>query len=84
MGAAWIQSAGPNIGDIFKCQIQDWPSSLKPKAIAIYTALLTVPDKVTMKIHTDSQVCIDNFKRTMNKDVYLTVRRWQKIKNFTI
>lgn len=83
MRAAWLQSAGPNVGESFLCKVQDWLSLSKSEAIAIYTVLLTVPSKTMVKIHTDSQVCIDNFNKVMNKDVHLTVRQ-QKIKNFTL
>jgi hypothetical protein len=49
MGSAWIQTQGPQPNSTFKSSSSYWPSSSKAEAIAIFTALLTVPEKRRLK-----------------------------------
>ena len=84
MGSAWIQTAGINMGASFQCGVKNWPSSSKAEAIAIFTALLTVPESSTAKIFTDSQTCIDTLDKINNPHPKFTKRKLLKIKNWSI
>lgn len=84
MESTWLQTKGPTVGSFFQYRVEGWPLSSRPEAIVVYTALLTVPVPNTVKICTDSQICIDNYKRTYRFSDTITNRRWMKIKNFTI
>ena len=81
MGAAWLQSKGPTPSSNFVCGVQNWPSSCRAEATAILIAILTVPREKVIKIYTDSQNCIDTFKKVAKIDPKLTTRRWLKINN---
>ena len=84
MGSAWIQTLGPNPGTTFQCSTINWPSSSKAEAIAIFTALLTIPEFREVEIFTDSQVCIDTHYKVQKSHPKFTKRRLLKIKNWTI
>ena len=84
MGSSWIQTIGPNSNTIFQTSINSWPSSSKAEAIAIFSALLTVPPKKSVEIHTDSQACIDTFDKLNRPHPKFTKRKLLKIKNWSI
>ena len=49
MGAAWIQTKGPNPESWQATGVENWPSSTRAEATAIATALLTVPANSKVK-----------------------------------
>ena len=84
MGSAWIQVCGPNPNTTFQVGSISWPSSSKAEAIAILTALLTVPEGKKVKIFTDSQVCIDIFLKMSSPHPKFTKKKLLKINNWAI
>ena len=84
MGSSWIQTVGPNPNTNFQASTSSWPSSSKAEAMAIFLALLTVPLKKNVEIHTDSQVCIDTFNKIIKPHPKFTKRKLLKIKNWSI
>jgi ribonuclease HI len=63
MGAAWIQTKGPNMGSWQATGVENWPSLTRAETMAIAIALLTVPPDSKVKIYIDSQACIDTYNR---------------------
>src|SRR5438876_444747 len=63
MGAAWIQTKGPNPESWHATGVENWPSSTRAETTAIATALLTILPNAKVTIHIDSQVCIDTYNR---------------------
>ena len=55
-----------NTGDLFKCGTTLYPSSTKAKLVAIFTALLTIPENTEIKIYMDSQVAIDGITKALD------------------
>ena len=84
MGSAWIQTLGPNPNTTFQNSSLNWPSSSKAEAIAIFTALLTVPKSRKVEIFTDSQTCIDILHKLQIPHPKFTRRKLFKIKNWSI
>jgi ribonuclease HI len=84
MGAAWIQTKGPQSGSFFRTGVENWPSASRPEATAIATALLTVPRNKKVKIFTDSQNCIDTYTRLSTNSPKYTHKRWLKTNNWSI
>jgi ribonuclease HI len=84
MGAAWLQTEGPNKGNSFAARITDWPSSCRAELAAIILAVLTVPQKSRVEIVTDSASCISTFNRLIKPDPKRTTRRWMKEKNWSL
>ena len=84
MGSSWIQTLGPNPNTIFKMGSLSWPSSSKAKALAIFTVLLTVPEKRKVKIVTDSQTCIDIFRKLSLPHPKFTKKKLFKVNNWSI
>jgi ribonuclease HI len=62
MGAGWILK---NRDIEFTYGIAYFPSSTRPKLLAIFTALLTVPINNNMHIYTDSQSLIDSINNML-------------------
>jgi ribonuclease HI len=84
MGAAWIQTSGPQPGSYFKTGVENWPSASRPEAMAIATALLTVPENKRVEIHTDSQNCIDTYSKLSTNSPKQTYKRWLKTNNWSV
>ena len=84
MGSSWIQTQGPNPNTSFKTGSAYWPSSSKAETIAIFTALLTIPENKNVKIHTDSQTCIDTFNKLLKPHPKFTIKKLLKTTNWTI
>jgi ribonuclease HI/endonuclease/exonuclease/phosphatase family metal-dependent hydrolase len=84
MGAAWIQTKGPNPGSWHATGVENWPSSTRAETTAITTALLTVPSNSKVTIHTDSQACIDTYNRLNRSSPKQTHKRWLKEKNWSL
>jgi ribonuclease HI len=84
MESSWIQTLGPNPNTIFKIGSSSWPSSSKAEALAIFTALLTVPEKRKVKIVTDSQTCIDTFRKLSIPHPKFTKKKLLKVNNWSI
>ena len=84
MGAAWLQVTGATPHSIFQSGVHDWPSSSRAEATAILTTLLIVPRGKEVIIHTDSQNCIDIFKKISKADPKIISKRWLKINNWSI
>lgn len=74
MGIVFIQLHGSNKDSAFKCRVKEWPSSSHPEAVAILTALLSIPSESNIRIYTDSQSCINNYNHILNKGRKMTVR----------
>ena len=83
MGAAWLQTEGPNKGNSFATSITDWPSSYRAELAAIVLAVLTVPQNSRVEIVTDSASCISTFNKLIKPDPKRTMRRWIKEKNWS-
>ena len=64
MGAGWINADMQS--QRFRCQLMNWPSSTRAELTAIWTALLTAPKNVSVRIYTDSQAAIDNIDMATN------------------
>ena len=61
MGSGWII---PSLNITFGCASTMWPSSTKAELIAIWTALLAVPQMInSVTIFTDSQASLDGIDR---------------------
>ena len=84
MGAAWLQTEGPNQGNFFAASITDWPSPYRAELAAIVLATLTVPQESKVEIVTDSATCISTFSRLSKPDSKHTLRRWIKEKNWSL
>jgi ribonuclease HI len=84
MGAAWLQTKGPNQGNFFVTGITDWPSAHRAELAAITLAILTVPQASKVEIVTDSASCISTFDRLIKPDARRTIRRWIKEKNWSL
>ena len=84
MGAAWIQTSGPQPGSYFKTEVENWPSASRPEVMAIATALLTVPENKRVEIHTDSQNCIDTYSKLLTNSPKQTYKRWLKTNNWSV
>src|SRR5271154_1270482 len=63
MGAGWIVK---ETNRTFKCGISKWPSSTRGELIAIFTALLTIPEQGQADIYTDSLAAIQSIKFFLN------------------
>ena len=81
MGAAAMQTKGPNPGSTLMAGVKNWPSAARAEATAIAIAILTVPSFNKVTICTDSQNCIDTFQRLSTNDPRITRKRWLKMKN---
>jgi ribonuclease HI len=66
----------------FKCGISKWPSSTRGELIAIFTALLTIPEHGHVDIYTDSLAAIQNIEFFLNKKY--SVRDVFKSNNYSI
>ena len=75
---------GSNPNTTFQNSSSNWPLLFKAKAIAIFTALLTVPKSRKVKIFTDSQTCIDILHKFQIPYPKFTRRKLFKIKNWSI
>jgi len=84
MGAAWLQTKGPNQGSFFAAGITDWSSSDRAELAAIILAILTVPQTSRVEIVTDSASCINTFNKLVKPDPKRTTRRWIKEKNWSL
>jgi ribonuclease HI len=84
MGAAWIQTKGPNPGNSFAAGISDWPSSDRAELAAIILATLTVPLESKVEIVTDSASCINTYTKLSLPNPRRTIRRWIKEKNWSL
>jgi ribonuclease HI len=84
MGAAWIQTKGPNPESWHIAGVENWPSLTRAEVTAIATALLTVPANAKVTIHTDSQVCIDAYNRLNSSSPKQTHKRWLREKNWSL
>jgi ribonuclease HI len=84
MGAAWLQTKGPNQGNSFAAGITDWPSSHRAELAAITLAILTVPQTSRVEIVTDSASCINTFNKLIKPDPKYTTRRWIKERNWSL
>ena len=82
MGSAWIQTVGQSPNTSFQSSSINWPSFFKAEVIAIFTALLMVPENKEVKIYTDSQACINVFYKLQNPHPKFTKRKLTKIKNW--
>ena len=82
MGAAAIQTKGPNPGSTLSAGVKDWPSATRAEATAIVMAILTTPPHSRVQICTDSQSCIDTFHKLSENDPKMTVKRRIKINNW--
>lgn len=84
MGAATIQTRGPNPGSSLSAGVKDWPSATRAEATAIVMTILTVPPHSRVTICTDSQSCIDTFLKLSEEDPKMTTRRRLKMNNWYI
>ena len=84
MGAAWLQTEGPNQGNSFAAGVTDWPSSYRAELVAIILVVLTVPQESKVEIVTDSASCISTYNRLSRPDPKHTIRRWIKVTNFSL
>ena len=84
MGAAWIQTKGPNPESWHATGVENWPSSTRAEITAIATALLTVPSNGKVTIHTNSQACIDTYNRLNSPSPNQIHKRWLKEKNWLL
>src|SRR5438477_10528706 len=75
---------GTKSNTTFQNSYLNWPSSSKAEAIAIFTALLTVPKSRKVEIFTDSQTCIDILHKLQIPHPKFTRRKLFKIKNWSI
>ena len=75
MGAAWLQTKGPNQDNFFATGVTDWPSSHRAELVAIILAVLTVPQASRVKIVTDSVSCIHTYNRLIKPDPRRTIRQ---------
>src|SRR5260363_36570 len=60
LGIGWvISSIDDKIVNIeFSCRFSDWPASMRAELGAIWTAILTMPHRAEVHIHTDSACAI--------------------------
>ena len=79
MGIGWIQSSTSSPNFEFKAKILDWPSSTRAETILILSAIIIYPVNCSIEIFTDSQCCIDTFKRVTSP--IITSRRLEKVQN---
>jgi ribonuclease HI len=84
MGAAWLQTKGPNQDNFYITGVTDWPSSCRAELVAIILAVLTVPQTSKVEIVTDSASCISTYNRLVKPDPRRTIRRWIKEKNWSL
>jgi ribonuclease HI len=84
MGSAWIQTSGPNPNTTFRISSTTWPSSSKAETIAIFTALLTIPEERNVKIFTDSLTSIQTYYKLLTPRPNFTKRKLLKITNWSI
>jgi ribonuclease HI len=82
MGAAWIQTKGPNPYSTGSLGVADWPSSARSELTAIIAALLTVPAYNKVEILTDNANCISIYEKLKKPNPKRTLRRWMKNKNW--
>jgi L-asparaginase/Glu-tRNA(Gln) amidotransferase subunit D len=75
MGAAWLQTMGPNPGSLFFTGVSEWPSSFRAETTAILIAILTVTPNSKVTIYTDSQNCIDTYNKLTRPDPKRTVKK---------
>ena len=61
MGAVFIIQQDESLFSF--AQVKNWPSSTKAKLAAIFIALLTMPVKAQVTIHTDSQCAIQSIQK---------------------
>src|SRR5688572_8704549 len=63
MGLGWVQVDYNAPLLCFKSRTPDWPSSTRAEAMAIILALFTCPHRCKVNIYTDSQCCVNTFKK---------------------
>src|SRR2546423_1892215 len=78
MGSGWVSLHGNRS---FCCKTSTWPSSTRAELLAIYTALLTVPNNKSVVIKTDSQAAIDRIKKS---STFIKKFQWTNISNHTL
>ena len=67
MGSGWLI---PELEISFVCASKLWPSSTKAELIAIWTAILTVPNNINIvDFYTDSQASIDGIKKFSSHNI---------------
>jgi len=84
MGAAWLQTEGPNPGRTFQAGIDNWPSSTRAELVAILLATLSVPNGSIVEIRTDSAACIATFETINKPHPKKTIKRLMKIPNWQL
>ena len=84
IGAAWIQTKGPNPGSSFAAGISDWPLPFKVELTAILLAVLTIPFKSVVTIQTDGLSVIKKYKKLSEMCPKRTHRKWLKEKNWSL
>ena len=62
----------------FNCSTKTWPSSTRAELLAIYTALLTIPNNRSISIYTDSQAAIDGIHKSRS---YFAHNKWLSANN---
>ena len=80
MGIGWVivDEISENNSISFKSRIVDWPSSTRAELGAIWTALLVVPYKAKVRIHSDSKAAIEGIQKFGEG---LSIRNYFKVKN---
>ena len=81
MGAAWLQTKGPNQNSFFITEVTNWPSFNRAELAAIILAILTVPQSSKVEIVTDSASCISTYSKLAKPNPRRTTRHWIKEKN---
>ncbi|GBB93694.1 hypothetical protein RclHR1_22140002 [Rhizophagus clarus] len=88
MGWSWVQlipDAGylNSVASYVHGTIQNWPSSTRAEAAAIYAALSVFPDDSTISIYTDFQAAIDGLNLCASSS-YTNSRLYYKSTNFEL
>jgi ribonuclease HI len=84
MGAAWIQTVGPNPGRYFTAGVDNWPSVPRAELVAIILVTLVVPKGCILEIKTDSAVCINTYKKISKLYFKNSITKWMKIHNWQL
>jgi len=75
MGAAFIVEHNKHL--FTRAKIDNWPTSTRAELAAIFLALLTVPEKAKVSIHTDNLSAIQSIQNSRNK----SSKQWLKTTN---